>query len=290
LPLGTEASIKNTTRADLEKYWSTDYVPANSALVIAGDLTETEARTLAEKYFGSWKDSGKRSAIPDVTASPTRSIYLVDKAGAAQTMLRAVTLGTQRSNPDFAALEVANNALGGLFDSRINMNLREKNGYTYGANSYFNYRRGTGPFYIVTSVRTDTTSDALREMFKEIEGMQTSPLSPSELTLAKEAAARSLAARFETMPNTVATTGELFIYSLPLDFYGKLPAKVDAVTVSDVERVSKQYFVPGKMFIVAVGDKQKIETGLQGLNMGSVQLANFDGTLSKPAAGSGAVQ
>jgi zinc protease len=290
LPLGTEASIKNTTRADLEKYWSTDYVPANSALVIAGDLSETDARTLAEKYFGSWKNTGKRSAIPDVTASPTRSIYLVDKPGAAQTTLRAVTLGTQRSNPDFAALEVANNALGGLFDSRINMNLREKNGYTYGANSYFNYRRGTGPFYIVTSVRTDTTSDSLREMFKEIEGMQTSPLSPSELTLAKEAAARSLAARFETMPNTVATTGELFIYSLPLDFYGKLPAKVDAVTSSDVERVSKQYFVPGKMFIVAVGDKQKIETGLQGLNMGSVQLANFDGTLSKPVAGSGAVQ
>jgi zinc protease len=214
----------------------------------------------------------------------------VDKPGAAQTTLRAVTLGTQRSNPDFAALEVANNALGGLFDSRINMNLREKNGYTYGANSYFNYRRGTGPFYIVTSVRTDTTSDALREMFKEIEGMQTSPLSASELSLSKEAAARSLAARFETMPNTVATTSDLFIYSLPVDFYNKLPGKVDAVTAADVERVSKQYFVPGKMFIVAIGDKQKIESGLQELNMGSVQLTNFDGTLAKAGAPAGSAK
>jgi len=290
LPLGTEASIKNTTRADLEKYWSTDYVPANSALVIGGDLTEAEAKSLAEKYFGSWKNTGKRSSVPEVSLSPTRSIYLVDKPGAAQTTLRAVTLGTQRSNPDFAALEVANNALGGLFDSRINMNLREKNGYTYGANSYFNYRRGTGPFYIVTSVRTDTTSDALREMFKEIEGMQTSPLSASELSLSKEAAARSLAARFETMPNTVATTSDLFIYSLPLDFYNKLPGKVDAVTAADVERVSKQYFVPGKMFIVAIGDKQKIERGLQELNMGSVQLTNFDGTLAKAGAPAGSAK
>jgi zinc protease len=278
LPLGTEASIKSTSRDELEKFWKTDYFPGNSALVLSGDLTEAEARSLAEKYFGSWKNAGKRSAVPSVTAKPSQSIYLVDRPGSAQTTLRAVTLGAPRSIPDFAALEVANNALGGLFASRVNMNLREKNGYTYGANSYFNYRRGTGPFYVVTSVRTDTTADALREMFKEIEGMQTSPLTPAELSLSKDAASRSLAGRFETMPQTVATTSELFTFGLPLDFYGKLPGKVDAVTTADVVDVAKRYFVPGKMFVVEVGDRQKIETGLQGLNLGKVQLTNFDGT------------
>ena len=290
LPLGTEASIKSTTRDDLDKFWATDYVPGNSALVIAGDLSEREARDVGEKYFGAWKSTGKRSSIPEVTAAPSRSIYLVDKPGAAQTMLRLVTLGTMRSNPDFAALEVANNALGGLFDSRINMNLREKNGYTYGASSYFNFRRGVGPFYILSSVRTDVTSDALREMFKEVDGMQTSPLTPSELLLAKDAESRSLAGRFETMPQTVDTSSELFLYSLPLDFYSQLPAKVDAVTIADVERVAKQYFVPGKMFIVAVGDQKKIESGLQSLNMGKIQLTSFDGTPAKAAEASGATQ
>ena len=166
------------------------------------------------------------------------------------------------------------------------MNLREKNGYTYGANSYFNYRRGIGPFYVVTSVRTDTTADALREMFKEIEGMQTSPLTPGELSLAKDSASRSLAGRFETMPQTVATTSDLFTFGLPLDFYGKFPGKVDAVTSADVVQVAKRYFVPGKMFVVAVGDRQKIETGLQGLNLGKVQLTNFDGTPAVQTGGS----
>ena len=259
LPLGTEASIKNTTRDDLEKFWSADYVPANSALVVAGDLTESETRTLGEKYFGGWKSAGKRSAVPQVTASPSRSIYLVDKPGSAQTMLAAVTLGARRSTPDYAALEVANNALGGLFSSRINMNLREKNGYTYGAFSYFNYRRGSGPFVIASSVRTDTTPDALREMFNEVQGIETSPITPAEMTLAKDAAARSLAGRFETTQENVGTTSELFTYDLPLDFYSKFPAQVDAVTPQDVERVAKQYFVPGKMFVVVVGDKQKTQ-------------------------------
>ncbi len=286
LPLGTEASIKSTTRDELEQFWKADYFPGNSALVLSGDLTEAEARNLAEKYFGAWKSTGKRSAVPLVTANPSQSIYLVDRPGSAQTTLRAVTLGAPRSIPDFAALEVANNALGGLFSSRINMNLREKNGYTYGANSYFNYRRGIGPFYVVTSVRTDTTADALREMFKEIAGMQTSPLTPGELSLAKDSASRSLAGRFETMPQTVATTSELFTFGLPLDFYGKFPGKVDAVTSADVVQVAKRYFVPGKMFVVAVGDRQKIETGLEGLNLGKVQLTNFDGTPAVQTGGS----
>ena len=286
LPLGTEASIKNTTRDELEEFWKKDYVPANTALVLAGDLTEAEARSLAENYFGAWKNTGKRSPVPQVTANPSRSIYLVDRPGSAQTTLRAVTLGAPRSTPEYAALEVANNALGGLFASRINMNLRERNGYTYGASSYFNYRRGSGPFYVVTSVRTDSTVDALREMMKEIEGMQTVPLTPGEMSLSKDAAARSLAGNFETMPRTVDTTSELFTFELPLDFYDELPAQVEAVTTQDVERVARQYFVHSKMFVVVVGDRQKIESGLQGLDMGKVQLISFDGTpAAAPAAG-----
>ena len=259
--------------------------PPTRRLVMAGDLTEAEARSLGEKYFGAWKSAGKRSTVPDVTANPSRSIYLVDKPGSAQTMLTVVTLGAKRSAPDYADLEVANRAFGGLFSSRVNMNLREKHGYTYGAFSYFNYHRGNGPFIIESSVRTDTTSNALQEMFKEVDGMQTSPLTPAELSLSKEAASRRLVARFETMARTVDITSDLFTYELPLDFFNKLPAKVQAVTSEDVERIAKQYFVPGKMFVVVVGDKQKVESGLQGLNLGKVQMTSFDGTPAAKAAG-----
>jgi zinc protease len=284
LDLGTDAAIKNTTRSDLEKFWSTDYVPANTALIIAGDLTEAEARTLTERYFGNWKSAGQRSAIPQIEVKPSQSIYLVDKPGLAQSMIAAVTLGAPRATPDYAPMQVANGILGGLFSSRVNMNLREKNGYTYGAFSYFNYHRGRGPFLVASSVRTNTTSDALREMFKEIEGMQTNPVTPTELSLAKDATARSLAGRFETMGGGVRTSSDIFTYDLPLDFYSNLPAKVDAVTVEDVERVAKQYFVPGNMFVVVVGDRQKIESGLQALPLGKIQLTSFDGTPAPDSA------
>jgi zinc protease len=133
----------------------------------------------------------------------------------------------------------------------------------------------------MSSVRTDTTSDALREMFKEIDGMQTSPLTADELNMAKDATSRSLAGLFETMRATVNTTSELFAYDLPLDFYTTLPSKVEAVTTPDVEQVAKQYFAPGHMFVVVVGDRQKIEAGLQSLNLGKIQLTSFEGT---PAA------
>jgi zinc protease len=284
LELGTNNSIKSISRTDLDRFWSRDFVPANSALVIAGDVTESEARSLGEKYFGSWKNTGTRAAIPQVHTNPSRNIFLVDKSGSAQTMLIAATLGVPRSTPDYAPLEVSNAILGGLFSSRVNMNLREKNGYTYGAFSFFDYRRGSGPFVVGSSVRTDTTSDALREMFKEIAGMQTNPVTPAELTMAKDATSRSLAGLFETTRQAVFTTTQFFVYDLPLDFYNTLPAKVDAVTAADVERISKQYFVPEKMFVVAVGDRQKIESGLQQLPLGKVQLTSFDGTPASGAA------
>ena len=158
------------------------------------------------------------------------------------------------------------------------MNLREKNGYTYGASSFFNYHRGAGPFFVTSSVRTDTTSNALREMFKEIDGMQTSPVSDAELKMAKDATALSLAGLFETTQASVETAAGLFTYDLQLDFFNTLPSKVDSVTVSDVERVAKQYFVPRKMFVVVVGDRQKIESGLEELPLGKIQLTNLDGT------------
>ena len=275
--LGSEAALKNIQRSDLEKMWSSEFAPGNSALVIAGDLTETEARNLANKYFAVWNAAGQRSQPPTFDTSLERHILLVDKPGTPQTALAVTALGAPRSTADYAPLEVANAALGGLFSSRINMNLREKNGYTYGAFSWFDYRRGPGPFTIFSSVRTETTAPALKEIFSEIQKFDAAPVTAAELATAKDSIARSLAGQFETMPVTVQSTTALFVYELPPDFYRKLPAAVDAVTAAGVQRVANRYLVPEKMVVVAVGDRQKIEEGLKASRLGSVVPTSFEG-------------
>ncbi|HLL69919.1 MAG TPA: pitrilysin family protein [Pyrinomonadaceae bacterium] len=279
--LGTEQSIKTITREDMLKFWQAGYVPENAALVVAGDMNESELRALAEKHFGKWAGKATNVTRPNVRAANARHIVVVDKPGAPQTALRIGAVGVPRDNPDYVPIEVMNTGLGGLFSSRINMNLREKNGYTYGAGSFFQFRRGPGPFITATSVRTDVTAPAVREIFNEFERMRTADVSAEELKIAKDSFARSLPGLFETTGQAAASIGQLFIYNLPLDYYRTLPAKIDAMTVADVRRVAEKYLRPESMVIVAVGDRSKIEPELLKLNLGKLETRGLDG---KPMA------
>ncbi len=284
--LGTEESTKALTRDDLVKFWQSGYVPGNAALVVAGDMTEAELRPLAEKYFGRWSGSKPVFKVPAPDSKLTRHIVIVDKPGSPQTQLRVGQIGVPRDNPDYVPLEVMNNALGWLFSSRINMNLREKHGYTYGAFSRFVYRRGPGPFFVGGGVRTDVTGESVKEIFSEIEGIRKQPVSGAELNMAKDYLARSLPGLFETSPQAAASTAELFLYNLPLDYYRTLPAKVDAVTPAEVGRVAAQYLSPENMVVVAVGDRSKIEPQLQKLEIGASEVRDFEGKPVGAAKGS----
>ena len=275
--IGTTDSVKAITRDDMVNFWKAGYVPGNAALVVAGDITEKELRALAEKYFGGWTGGAPSLKRPDVGASGARRILVVDKPNAPQTALRIGHVGVARSNPDYVPLEVMNLGLGGLFSSRINMNLREKNGYTYGAFSAFEYRRGLGPFYSGGGVRTNVTAPAVKEVFSEIDRMRTTRMTDDELRTAKDSFARSLAGLFETTGRTVGTIADLFIYDLPQDFYSTLPTRIDAVTAADVQRVAEKYLRPDSTVVVAVGDRSKIEPELQKLNFGSVEARDLDG-------------
>ena len=275
--LGTTDSNKAITRDDMLGFWKAGYVPGNAALVVAGDITEKELRALAEKHFGGWTGSVPPARRTDVGAAAARRIVVVDKPGAPQTALRIGHVGVARSSPDYVPLEVMNLGLGGLFSSRINMNLREKNGYTYGAFSAFEFRRGQGPFYTGSGVRTNVTAPAVKEVFSEIERMRTTRMTDDELKTAKDSFSRSLAGLFETTGRTVGTIGNLFIYDLPPDFYSTLPARIDAVTAADVQRVAEKYLKPDSTVVVAVGDRGKIEPELQKLNMGSIEARDLDG-------------
>jgi zinc protease len=281
LSIGTEPSVKSINRDDLVKFWSTHYAPSDSALVFAGDLTAAQARELAQKYFGSWSAT-PTSTHPPATPQPSgRRVLLVDHPGAPQTALFAVGVGLPRSTPDYAQIQVVNTMLGGLFSSRINMNLREQHGYTYGAFSRFLYFRGTGPFFAGASVRTDVTAPAAKELFAELDRIRTSPLSADELRMAKDSIIRSLPGDFETTTGTVAQMATLWTYNLPADYFRSYPAQVESVTSEQAQATSLKYIHPENMLLVAVGDSSKIRSGLEDLKLGPIEQWTPDG---QPAA------
>jgi len=285
--IGTEESNKVISRDEMLKYWQQAYTPGNAALVLAGDVTPLEARSLAEKYFGGWQGASSKHAAPPVEVKTQRNVYIVDKPAAPQTFVLVGGLGVPRSTPDYVPLEVMNNALGGLFSSRINMNLREEHGYTYGGFSIFIYRRAPGLFAAGGAIRTDATAPAISEVFKELDRMRTAPLSADELKLAKGSFSLSLAGNFETSEQTAATVGNLFTYDLPLDYYQKLPGQIDAVGDADVQRVAAKYIDPATSVVVAAGDRVKIEPELKKLSIGAIEVRDFEGNPVKVSAAAG---
>ncbi|HKA25695.1 MAG TPA: pitrilysin family protein [Candidatus Eisenbacteria bacterium] len=275
--LGDERALRRIARADLERFYRDRFSPADAALVFAGDLTEDEARALAEKGFGSWR--GKTPANPSAAQGKSipERVVIVDKPDSPQTSVLVAQLGVPRSHPDFEPLSVMNQILGGLFSSRVNMNLRERHGYTYGAYSGVTESRGVGMFYIGASVRTDATGASIREMFREVEGIRQDPVTEEELLLAKDSIVRALPAMFETTETTVSTLGTLFVHDLPLDFFERLPGRIEAMTAPQILDATRRHLDPERMIVVAVGDRAKIDPQIAELGLGAVTYRDADG-------------
>jgi zinc protease len=178
-------------------------------------------------------------------------------------------------------MQVMNMALGGLFASRINMNLREAHAYTYGANSQFVFRRSAGPFQVGSSVRIDVTAPAVSEIFKEIRGMAEKPMNAEELTAAKTSMVNSLPGQFETTLDAVGNFSNVYVYNLGLDYYTKYADQVNAVTSDQALAMAKKYLAPERLIVIAVGDRAKIESSLRKLNLGALEVRDTQG---RPAA------
>lgn len=289
---GTYDSIKSLTASDISGFYADHYGPKDSVLVLVGDVTRADAETLARKYFGQW--TGKaigEAAIPAPPAPPSTHVVLVDKPGAPQTALYAFGMGIPESSPDADVLAVMNYTLGASFASRINMNLREVHGYTYGARSGFlEYRQG-GTFYAGALVRTDVTAAAAKELMSEIRNFPGKPSTTEELAAAKEASIRSLPGRFETTSSIAGAMDGIFVYNRPLDYYAKLPAKYQAISEADIARVAKQYLHPDQLIVLAAGDRSKIETPLKDAGIGPLEARDINGNHAvdqkegKPEAG-----
>jgi zinc protease len=279
--LGTEPAIRDATRDDLYQFWRRHYVPDNAALVVSGDIKRDELKALAEARFLGWP---REEAIPvrvgDAATTGAR-LVLVDKPGTPQTALRVARIATTRKAPDYPALQVMNAALGGLFSSRINNNLREDKGYSYGVFSQFRYDRTPGPFVVAGSVRTDVTGPAVSEIFKELRGMRDKPLPAAELAGARNSQVLSLPGQFETNSGIGASLAETYVFDLPLDYYKGLPAQFSRVSAQDVLAAARKYLAPEQMIVVAVGDRAKIVPQLEKLKLGTSELRDTDGQLPR---------
>ncbi|MCG2586406.1 pitrilysin family protein [Massilia sp. TS11] len=275
--IGTEAAIRATSRADLLGFWQRHYVPANAALIVAGDITREQLRSLAEAKFGQWQGTAPAPlALPPAQPTQARVVF-VDKPGAAQTGLRVVAPGPARDTPDYPVLEVMNGALGGMFSSRLNNNLRETRGYSYGMFSSFGYRRLGGQFVAAGSVRNDVAGASVREMLKELNGMRARPLGPAELANARNAQVLSLPGLFETNRAVGASLANVFLYGLDLRYYQGLPQQFATVTAAQAQAAARRYLDPAHLIVVAAGDKKTVLPQLARLRLGPIEERDADG-------------
>lgn len=274
--IGTAASIKRLTIADLRQFHATRYAPSNAALIVTGDVTPSTVVAQLEAAFGHWK--GGAVAASQVPAAPqltARKVYLVDKPGAPQSQIRIGWIGVPRSTPDYFTLRILNTVLGGAFTSRLNQNLREQHGYAYGASSSFDMRGSAGPFFAAAGVQTDKTAEALSEFFKELDAIR-KPIPPDELEKAKNYVALLLPRSFETTQSLAGSLAQMFVFNLPPDYYETFTERVRAVTSADARRAAERYIQPDKFAVVVVGDLKTIEPGIRALNLGPVTTVAID--------------
>jgi zinc protease len=276
---GDSASTAALDSAAVRRFYQWVFRPSGATLVVAGDVTLAQIRQAVRRYFGAWR--GARSSPLSRSAgfqAPATAVYLVDKPGAPQSVIRIGAPGVERGSTDYYAIEVMNTILGGSFSSRLMTNLRETRGYTYGAGSAFEYRPLPGPFVAGAAVRSEVTDSALVEFFKEIRRIRDSVVSPTELARAKAYLALGLAGEFETTSQMAARVSELLTFRLPLEYYNFYVPRIQAVTATEVQRVARTYIRPDKLTVVIVGDLAKIRPGVDALKLGPTSVRDQHGS------------
>ena len=273
-PSGTPDTVRAINEADIRRFYATHYVPAQSALVVVGDVTRAALTPMVDQAFGAWQATAPRQravAAPPSPATRGPRVFLVERAGAPQSVVSVTQAGVARTSPDYLPLSAMNTILGGTFSSRINLNLRETHAFTYGARSAFQFRRGAGPFTAGGAIITAHTAEAVHEILVELERMRSTDVTVDELSLAKARLAETLPSRFETTDETASAVAELFAMGLPLNDYATLGQRIQAVTVADVRRVAMRYLAPATARIVVVGDHATVAAPLSALNIGAVE-------------------
>ena len=261
---GTHRSLQNITREDIISVYENIFRPENLIIALVGDITPDEAVKKINEKFSGWKNTPApelKVVLPE--AARSTKVYLTDKKGAVQSSIKAGNLGITRDNPDFISVNVMNTMLGGYFTSRINKNLREDNGYTYGARSSFSSNKYSGDFSVVTEVKNDITSDTIREIMKEIVKMREEFVSDEELQNVKNYISGSFPMQLET-PNAIASKViNLKLYNLENDYYNTYIRKVNELTKEDIKNAAEKYLHPAGMTISIAGNVGEIKQSMK---------------------------
>jgi zinc protease len=250
-------------------------------LVVAGDATLAEIKPKLETLFRDWQGG----TVPEKNISTVAQqlkpiVYLMDRPGSQQSLLFAGNVAPPKANPEEVAIETLNNILGGTFTSRINMNLREDKHWSYGAGSVLAGARGQRPFIVYTSVQADKTKESMAEINKELrEILSKRPVTDEEVNKNKNNEILELPGSWETMQSVGSSMNNLLRYGLPDNYYLTYPEKIRQLTIGQVEEAAQKILHPDNLVWVVVGDRLKVENGIQELGLGEIRLIDADGNL-----------
>jgi zinc protease len=270
---GDERSVDAVEREHLLTFYESRYLPGSTTIIVAGDISVNDAQDLAMRAFGDWKGgAAPRVTGDDRPGRKEREVHIITKEDAPQSELRIGHVGIPRNHPDFFPVNVMNAVLGGLFNSRINLNLREAHAYTYGAFSGFEWRRQAGPFVVSTAVKSDITEAAAREVLIEIDRIRAEAISPDELSLATSYLDGVFPIRFETTSAIAAALSVLALHGLPEDYYDRYRERVRAITTEQILQAAQRYLHPEMLQMVVVGDPATVREPLQAMGFGPTTL------------------
>jgi len=279
---GTRPTVSAIGAVDVRAFHAARFRPGESFLVACGDVEPARIEAGVARAFGGWSGVAARPAPPETPPTPPPGTILVDRPGSPQAELRVATIGVPYGTDRHYAIVLANAVLGGLFNSRINMNLREDKGWTYGARSGFRFRRGAGPFVVQTAVETAVTADAFGEILSEIEKMREERVSEEELELAKHALTLSLPLQFETAAHITRRVSRQRIYDLPEDYWERYRDRIEAVTADQVRDVCRDLLARERLTLLAVTDAAAVAAGLG--RFGEVDRRSIAEAVGAPAA------
>ena len=268
---GTEASLGAIDSGHAREYAAARYGPAHAAVVVVGDVESDEVAQLADRRFGDWSQqvAAPREAVV-AQREALRSVHVVHRPGSVQSEIRVGHVGVSRFIEDYPALTVVNLVLGGSFSSRLNLNLREEHGFTYGVRSTFAARRNRGPFVVSTAVGNAVTAAAVREIFREIEALPESGPTTDEVEAAKSYLAGVFPLRMQTTGQLASRVAGLIVFGLPMDYYRDYRDNIRRVTRGQAAEAARRYIRPQELCTVVVGDADTVAPALEDLGIGQV--------------------
>ncbi len=292
LPLtgsGTEESVSGLARTDLMQFHETWFKPNRSTLIVVGDVTMAELTPRLERAFGAWqRGETPTKNVADVPLHAAASVYILDRPGSQQSIIFAGHVAPPKDNPDELAIETMNNILGGAFTSRVNMNLREEKGWSYGAFSLIWDARGQRPFIVYAPVQTDKTKESMAEISKELTGiLGEHPATPDELDKAVRTQTLALPGRWETINSVESSVAEIVQYGLDDTYYQTYADRVKSLSLDAVQEAAESVLQPDRLVWVVVGDREQIEPGLRELGYGNIQILDGDGNVVEGATRAG---